>query len=404
MGEGMFRFARPVVYGLWLCAALCATACEDRPPEAPDPLETLIAEAEATQAAIEAAEAEANAHACPLERVTVTEAGAHGVRAVLYFGGSSGDACLDGDNLRGNELVLRIPDLYAMPSVPREIPIGAGGLLSIRHEPDTIRFRLADQAHAEVFHFNGPSRILVDVSTDIPDDDEMIVVLDPGHGGTESGAAIGTRVTEANLVLDITRRAADHLRRRLPEVRVVLTREVDESVTLDARPARANALGADLFVSVHLNAVADAEEVGGVTTFVLDANDDTQEARLAASENGTPVQEVTGIQRLLAGLHRREQIDASRRLARHVHRGTLDGARTVLPRIPDRGVRSALFYVLVGARMPAILLEASFMTKPEEAEALQTETYRERLAQGIARGIEDYLRDPETTHPEPATP
>ena len=81
----------------------------------------------------------------------------------------------------------------------------------------------------------------------------------------------------------------------------------------------------------------------------------------------------------------------SRELAESIHRGTLAGGRRVLPRLPDRGVRSAMFHVLVGARMPAVLLEASFLSKPEEAAALGTARYRQALAEGIAAGIARYV-------------
>ena len=109
-------------------------------------------------------------------------------------------------------------------------------------------------------------------------------------------------------------------------------------------------------------------------------------------ENGTSTREVGELQRLLAGLHRDRQLTESRRLADLVHRGTVKGGRTVLRRLPDRGVRSAMFYVLVGARMPAVLLEASFLSQPEENAALAKREYRIALAHGIAAGILDYAR------------
>ena len=114
--------------------------------------------------------------------------------------------------------------------------------------------------------------------------------------------------------------------------------------------------------------------------------------RLAARENRTSTAEVTGLQRILAQLHRSGQVDESRALARLVQIGTLAGGRRVLPDLPDRGVKSGMFYVLVGARMPAILLEASFLTQAEEHRALRTERYRQSLAEGIAEGIVRYAR------------
>ena len=131
---------------------------------------------------------------------------------------------------------------------------------------------------------------------------------------------------------------------------------------------------------------------GGVATFVLDTDNDRHATRLAARENGTSASEVTGLQRILAGLHRDDQVAASRAAAALVQRTTLVAGRRVIPTLPDRGVKSAMFYVLVGARMPAILVEASFLTQPEEARHLRTERYRQTLAEGIADGVVRYAR------------
>ena len=144
---------------------------------------------------------------------------------------------------------------------------------------------------------------------------------------------------------------------------------------------------------LHFNSGDETVRKGGVTTFVLDTTNNRQALRLAARENGTRVAEVTGIQSLLAKHHREGQTKGSRKLAERVQRHTLKGGRSVLPKLGDRGVRSAMFYVLVGARMPAILLEASFLTVEPEARALATRRYRTALADGIASGIASYLRD-----------
>jgi N-acetylmuramoyl-L-alanine amidase len=216
-----------------------------------------------------------------------------------------------------------------------------------------------------------------------------LVVLDPGHGGDEHGARVDG-VRESHLVLDIATRASVALRQLLPTTRVLLTRTNDEEVSLEQRSAMANALGADLFVSVHLNDADVPVSTGGITTFVLDTDDERQARRLAARENATTTDRVSGLSVLLAGLHRTNQVAESRRLASFVHAATLESARATLPRIPDRGVRSDVFYVLVGTRMPAVLVECSFMTRPEELTALRTQAYRESLGRGIAQGIANY--------------
>jgi N-acetylmuramoyl-L-alanine amidase len=216
-----------------------------------------------------------------------------------------------------------------------------------------------------------------------------VILLDPGHGGDEHGARVDG-VRESHLVLDITRRAAMLLSRALPETRILMTRQDDTDITLEERAAMARSVDADLFVSVHLNDAEVPVETGGITTFVLDTTGDEAAIRLAARENGTRTVEVTGMQRLLAGLHREQQAVASRALADVVHASLLGRARREIPRLPDRGVKSAMFYVLVGAEMPAILVEASFMSRPEELEQLRTIRYRQALAEGIASGIVRY--------------
>jgi N-acetylmuramoyl-L-alanine amidase len=217
-----------------------------------------------------------------------------------------------------------------------------------------------------------------------------VIVLDPGHGGTEFGAT-SDGLRESRLTLDIAERAARILRQRQPELEVRLTRDSDRRVSLEQRAAMANAIGADVFVSIHLNDADGDVRRGGVTTFVLDTTSDGQAIRLAARENGTTVAEVGAISVLLATLERKSQLEASRRLAERVHGETLRGARRHLPRIANRGIKPALFQVLVGARMPAILLEASFMNISGEREALRTVRYRESLARGIAQGILTYF-------------
>lgn len=216
-----------------------------------------------------------------------------------------------------------------------------------------------------------------------------VILLDPGHGGDEHGARVDG-VRESHLVLDITRRTAMLLSRALPDTRILMTRQDDTDITLEARAAMAQRVSADLFVSVHLNDAEVPVETGGITTFVLDTTGDEAAIRLAARENGTRTVEVTGMQRLLAGLHREQQAIASRALADVVHASLLRRARREIPRLPDRGVKSAMFYVLVGAEMPAILVEASFMSRPEELEQLRTIRYRQALAEGIASGIVRY--------------
>ncbi len=332
---------------------------------------------------------------CTLIRTAAFGAGATGIRAVAYFEGE----CATETRREGSRFIAQIEGFSSHDDVPARLEVGDGGLVAFGWENDEeggrIVAELAEGAQAHGYLLS--DRLIVDVSTETPLDEraadsELVIVLDPGHGGREHGALF-EELKESELVLDISLRVRRILQRRLPASRVIMTREVDEPISLEQRTALANAADADLFVSVHLNSADEPVEKGGITTFILDASNDEQEVRLAARENGTSTRHVTRIQRLIARLHRREQVQHSRRLADHIHAETLRGGRRVLPDLDDRGVKSALFYVLVGARMPAVLLEASFLTKPEEAAALRLEAYREAIAGGIAQGIVRYSAD-----------
>jgi len=337
------------------------------------------------------------AEGCRVSRVAVLGSGvfegeARGVRVLLF---SEGDCALEGRQTSHTRFVVQGPGATIDTAVPEHMEVGSGGVVAVVRIDDRLELELAEGANAQAFDLG--SRFVVDVAARASIDERTdraarLVVIDPGHGGLDFGARFDG-LKEAQVALDLAERAARIVARRLPSSRVVLTRTRDEIVPLEQRAAFANAVGADLFVSIHLNAADEPVRVGGVTTFVLDVTDDRQALRLAARENATAVSEVTGIQRLLARVHRADQVERSRRLATHVHEATLEGGRRVLPELPDRGVKSAMFYVLVGARMPAILLEASFLTKPEEAAALHTESYREALAAGIAEGIVRYVAE-----------
>jgi N-acetylmuramoyl-L-alanine amidase len=287
------------------------------------------------------------------------------------------------------------------------VDVGVAGLVAYRHlqlpgaiarvelelEPDAVvrRFVLGAEAAPDASY-----RLVLEVRREAAPSPRpagrvvRTIVLDPGHGGDEWGASNGG-VRESHLTFDLARRTAAVLHDRLPGIEVLLTRTDDVVVPLEARTAMANDAAADLFVSIHLNDSDVAIDHGGVTTFVLDTSDDAHALRLAARENGTTAAELTGMTRLLAELHREGQLEASRRLADRVQRALLARGRTILPGLADRGVRSALFYVLVGVRMPAVLVEASFLTDPDELRALRTSRYRQALAEGIAEGIVHYV-------------
>lgn len=216
------------------------------------------------------------------------------------------------------------------------------------------------------------------------------VVLDPGHGGDRDGAIGPSGEKEKDVVLAISRRIA----RRIKQGggKVVFTRTGDLSVPLPNRAAIATAIRADLFVSVHLNSMPTTElrrHTQGIETYFLSADaSDTHASAVAARENADrlagepepdPDDPVAGI---LSDLEDAAALQSSSRLAYAIHDallGTL-GAE-------DRGVKQAPFYVLAGARMPAILLELGFISHEEEGARLRTREYQDRIADAVAEGI-----------------
>lgn len=374
-------------------------------PDAGDPSAGLVPSApppamETTSAAVAWAAARAESRGA----ATLTDLLVHGVepasdaataRVVLRFDRlvafEHGEAPAQGALPR--RTWFELPAVRRGEGVAEELPVGAGGLLGVRTHAHAhglrVSFDLEGGSRFRAFVLPEPFRIVLDVERDLlPRAQGPLrrVVLDPGHGGDDHGArAAGMR--ESHLALDLAQRVRALLAGRLPDVEVILTRENDAFLSLEQRAAMANAIGADAFLSIHLNASDEPVQRGGITTFVLDTSNDRQALRLAARENGTTTAEVGDLARILASLHRHEQVSASRALADHVHRATLEGGRRILPRLYDRGVRSAMFHVLVGARMPAILLEASFLSRPEEAAALADPEYRQALAEGIADGL-----------------
>ncbi|MEM9195248.1 MAG: N-acetylmuramoyl-L-alanine amidase [Myxococcota bacterium] len=376
-------------------------AISDEPSADPPAFETL-------------AEARAGATDTVLEAVSVfgstrgDEAGS--TRAVLHLQGVSAyrSGLIEAEAGLPRRFFVDLPQTEIGNDVSRVHPVASRLVDQIRvglFQPGVTRvvFDLTEDVTPSAFLLTDPYRIVIDIAAERHTEPSRlrVIVLDPGHGGDEFGAR-HNGLRESTLTLDIAQRCATALEERLPSSRVVLTRRNDAVVSLEERVAFANSVRGDVFVSIHLNGWEEQLGRGGATTFVLDITNDEQLMRLAARENGTSVAEVSDLQRLLAGLHREEQGSGSRLLAEHVHRGTLAGARRILPELPDRGVRSAMFYVLVGAQMPAVLVEASFLTQEDENRALGTVAYRQALADGIAEGIAQYsqaLGDEEASNP-----
>lgn len=217
------------------------------------------------------------------------------------------------------------------------------------------------------------------------------IVLDPGHGGRDPGAA-GYAV-EKEVTLAIAQRLAVLLRARL-DADVVLTRTDDATLELRDRTARANAEGADLFVSIHLNSSPNGD-LRGVETYYLNNTNDRATIRLASLENGLdllhPGQgQQTDLRYILSDMIQVGKIDQSVQLARAVQRSLVRSVRTAARDAKDLGVKKGPFYVLVGAYMPCVLVEVAFLNHPVEGPRVATADYQERIAQGLYDGIAQF--------------
>jgi N-acetylmuramoyl-L-alanine amidase len=215
------------------------------------------------------------------------------------------------------------------------------------------------------------------------------IVVDAGHGGQDPGA-IGRRgLQEKDVTLDMARRLAAELKRDGFEV--VLTRGDDRFVSLGGRTQLANGAHGDLFVSLHANANPRRNRTG-IETYVLNMTDDRYAVRLAARENGADAADEGGgdVRRILTDLNAKASAGSSRRLAEAIQRQLCAAVRTRFGDARDLGVKSALFHVLLGARMPAVLVETGFISNPAEEKRLATPEYRAEVARAVARAVHDF--------------
>ena len=215
------------------------------------------------------------------------------------------------------------------------------------------------------------------------------IVIDPGHGGFDTGTIGPSGLEEKNLVLDIGLRL-----RKLLETRtnseVFMTRSTDKFIPLEERTAIANEDGADLFVSIHANASSD-HHVRGIETYFLNFTRDPEALRLAARENATSQESVHQLQNLIKKIALNNKIEESQELARDIQTALYKHMSRVSRGIHNRGVRKAPFVVLIGAQMPSILAEISFLSNAHSERLLRTGSYREQIAKALFNGIEDYI-------------
>jgi|GEM_PF-1471044 len=213
------------------------------------------------------------------------------------------------------------------------------------------------------------------------------IVIDPGHGGKDPGAIGLDGVAEKDIVLGVARRLADKL--KALGIDVVLTRKDDRFIPLEERTAIANAESADLFISLHVNASPNPE-ARGVETYYLDNTTDEAALRMAARENGIARDKISDLQFILSDMVQNLKLEDSITLAHRLQGSVVTQVGGRYGEVRDLGVKKAQFYVLVGARMPSVLVEMFFVTNRVEARALATDEYQQALAEALFDGIKKY--------------
>lgn len=310
-------------------------------------------------------------------------------------------------------------------AVSRDITIKDGLVSSVRwayNKPGVTRIVLDSQSIEDfsVFQMANPNRIVIDV-TGTPSKTPTVtaqnnkqsssqssqsgtssnqtlasafglkiktIVIDPGHGGKDPGAThFGLK--EKDLVLDIAKQLRDLIKANNKDINVYLTRETDVFISLEERTAIANKHKADLFVSVHINASKNAN-ARGIETYVLNVTNDSKALELAAFENQATTKSISDLQGILKDIMLSSKLEESLLLAGLTQSSLIKTLN--FPQKLNLGVKQAPFYVLVGAQMPAILVESGFISNKEESAQLANAAYRKNIAKGIYNGINEYIK------------
>jgi N-acetylmuramoyl-L-alanine amidase len=322
-------------------------------------------------------------------------------------------------------LYIDIDSAKISPGLEQPIPIHDGLLTMARagqYAPNTVRVVLDIESIKDyrIFPLNEPFRIVVDIFgvsspegkalAAIEEEQPVVrpsqspvkrIVIDPGHGGRDPGAIGPSGLMEKDVVLRIAKRLKRKLKARGYEV--FLTRERDVYLSLEERTAIANTRKADLFVSVHANA-SRKRRARGIETYILNFPSDEETMELAARENAISTKKLTDLQIILYDLMVSANLNESDRLAHHVQRSMSHSLNHGRSTRWDRGVKQGPFIVLMGARMPAILVEVSFISNRWEERRLKSRKYRDKIAAAIAEGLTTYLRETKEAYGTPSSP
>ncbi len=313
-------------------------------------------------------------------------------------------------SIRSNSLAGRTDRLYVdlspatiKPGLNHSIFIDDGLLTRVRiaqNTPEKVRVVLDIKKDVKkiesvkIISHDDPFRVILDISSSGDSGRKKSVlntiVIDPGHGGKDPGAVGPGGIKEKDVVLKIALKLAEKLRKELG-VNVVLTRSRDVFIDVEQRPAIANSVKADLFISIHANA-SPRKDTFGIETYYLSPTVDPESLRVAALENATTQEKLTDLQLILKDLIITENINESSMLAGAVQDSLVSTVSIRYSKIKSLGVKYAPFYVLMNAEMPCILAEVSFISNKREVERLNSPVYQSMLAEGILKGVERYAR------------
>ncbi len=322
-------------------------------------------------------------------------------------------------------LYLDLKNAHVTSEIDSPIPIKDGLLQKVRagqYTKDTVRVVLDIDSIGgyKVFHLHDPFRIVMDmqrlekagakvrpkltlkkkpvregISSSVslarqPGLGVKRIVIDPGHGGKDPGWFTRGGIKEKDITLSMAKILVKKIEKEI-SCEVFLTRSKDIFQTLEQRTAIANVKKADLFISLHTNAHID-KNIHGFETYFLNIATDKRAVMVAARENATSENNISDLQAILNDLMLNTKIRESSRLAHEVQKGLVFRIKRGYEPVKDLGVNQAPFYVLIGAQMPAILVQAGFLTNHMELKRLSSKRYQESVAEGIIAGINAYIK------------
>ncbi len=336
----------------------------------------------------------------------------------------------DPDLKKPQRLYVDLRNTRLRQDFPSVVPINDNLLIDARagqYKHDTVRVVMDIKSFKtyKIFSLMNPFRIVIDVwgqangqkpakrretaAVNVPQEElppgslkrslalgVSRIVIDPGHGGKDPGARGYYRsAREKDITLVIAKKLAKKIKARLG-CEVILTRHNDKFLTLEERTALANTKNADLFISIHVNAHRN-KRAFGTETYFLNLATDEESIRVAAMENATSTKNISDLQTILMDLMQNAKINESSRLAGYVQSNMVRHLGRKYSKVKDKGVKQAPFYVLLGAQMPAILIETAFISNPRECKRLMDPAFQDRLSDGIVRGIEKYIHETSPT-------